>query len=101
MVGVWVWTRWEEQLLHQIRVCQVVAVAAINNDANISFLHNAFGVEQGVALVLLWLCNLRAKNALHNKTLILVDVSGSHMFFFGSCNVSGKHSIYGFFGITS
>jgi hypothetical protein len=101
MVGVWVWPRGKRQLFHHLRACQVVAAATVNNDANGAFLHNAFGMEQGVVLVLLWLCNLRAEYALHNKTLVLVSIRGIHMFFLGSCKVSGKHSIYGFFGITS
>jgi hypothetical protein len=58
-------------------------------------------MEQGVALVLLGLCNLHVEYALRNKTLILVSIRGIHMFFLGFCNVSGKHNIYGFFGITS
>jgi hypothetical protein len=101
MVGVWVWTCGERQLLHQLHACQVVVAATINNDVNGTFLHNTFGMEQGVALVLLGLCNLRAKYVLHDKTLILVSICGIHMFFLGSCNVSGKQSIYGFFEITS
>jgi hypothetical protein len=101
MVGLWVWMCGERQLLHQLCACQVVVAATVNNDANGTFLHNTFGMEQGVALVLLGLCNLRAKYALHDKTLILVSIRGIHMFFLGSCNVSGKHNKYGFFGITS
>jgi hypothetical protein len=77
---MWMWARWKRQLLHQIRACQVVAAATVDNDANGSFLHNAFGVEQGMALMLLWLCNLCAEYAPHNKTLILVSVRGSHVF---------------------
>jgi hypothetical protein len=76
MVGVWVWLRGKRQLLHHLRACQVVAAATVNNDPNGAFLHNAFGMEQGVALVLLWLCNLRAEYALH-KTLILVSVAST------------------------
>jgi hypothetical protein len=101
MVEVWVWPCGKRQFVHHLRACQVVTAATVNNDANGAFLHNAFGMEQGVALVLLWLCILRAEYALHNKTLILVSIRGIHMFFLGSCNISGKHSIYGFFGITS
>jgi hypothetical protein len=104
MVEVWVWPRGKRQLLHHLHACQVVAAATVNNDVNGAFLHNAFGMEQGVVLVvlvLLWLCNLHAEYALHNKTLILVSICGIHMFFLGSCNISGNHSKYGFFGITS
>jgi hypothetical protein len=39
------------ELLHHLRACQVVAVATANNDMNGAFLHNAFGMEQGVALI--------------------------------------------------
>jgi hypothetical protein len=78
---MWMWMRLERQLLHQIRTCQIVATTAVNDDANGSFVHNAFGVEQSVALVLLRLCNLCIEDSLHNKTLILVSVSGSHVFF--------------------
>jgi hypothetical protein len=101
MVGVLVWPHGKRQLLHHLRACLVVAAVTINNDVNGAFLHNAFGMEQGVALVLLWLSNLRAEYTLHNKTLILVSIRGIHMFFLGSYNVSGKHSIYGLFEITS
>jgi hypothetical protein len=101
MVGVWVWTSGERQLLHQLHACPIVVAATINNDANGSFLRNTFGMEQGVALVLLGLCNLCAKYALHDKTLMVVSIRGIHMFFLGSCNVNGRHIIYGFFRITS
>jgi hypothetical protein len=29
MVGVWVWTCWERQLLHQLCACQVVAAVTV------------------------------------------------------------------------
>jgi hypothetical protein len=75
---MWVWARWERQLFHQIRVCQVVAAATVDDDMNRSFMYNAFGVEQGVVLVLLWLGNLHAECTSCNKTLILVSVHGRH-----------------------
>jgi hypothetical protein len=94
MVGVWVWTCGKRQLLHQLRVYQVVAAATVTKDVNGTFLPNTFGMEEGVALVLLELCYLRAEYALHDRNLILVSIRGIHKFFLGSCNVSGKHSIY-------
>jgi len=45
VVRMWVWPSLKGQLFYQIRTCQVVAAAAINDDANRSFLHNAFGVK--------------------------------------------------------
>jgi hypothetical protein len=51
MVGVWVWPREKRQLLHHFCACQVVTVATANNNVNGAFLHNAFDMEQGVALI--------------------------------------------------
>jgi hypothetical protein len=77
VVQMWVWVCGQANLLDQIRTNQVVAANGVNHNARSLIVDDEESLEQIVALLLLGLLHLSAKDTLHNNGLVCHRVLGT------------------------
>jgi hypothetical protein len=70
VVQMWVWACGQAKLLDQIRTHQVIAATEVNDNVHSSIVDDEESLEQNVALLLLGLLHLGAKDMLHNSGLV-------------------------------
>jgi hypothetical protein len=77
VVRMWVWACGQAKLLDQIRTHQVIAATGVNDNARSPIVDDEESLEQIVALLLLSLLHLGAKDMLHNNGLVCHHVLGT------------------------